>query len=441
MASIVARDALKVYQPYWSNGSNNPWLTTAAETALGAGVVFQTTIPHPYATIGEQYVEFKCNNADHSMLMTQGGAVGGALYDTTRRWGGVASFLLQLTATNPAADSILWHNDYTGAIIGTSTYRKLVWVAATKTVALYAGATPTLIATSTLSLPATTDVRVEVWEVWKNSSGTDLPANQFVVRYMPISTLVMTTLINATSGSFTGQAANTSNLCFGSKTADANDARFYIGNAFQSVQNADEPYGNIRVDRLDPTGSGHVTNWANTFTLVSEAGTGTPNSLPDTKVSTPGTGLSNVKQTYATANPTKAATGDTIITVQLSERVKYAGTLDKGATQSIATLLSDGTTDVTGNASTLTTTYQMTTSAYIDKPGGSGWAFADLAAVEVGQIGNSTTTGSAITLSQDTSTTLVAYVLSSDAAPTPVPAAPRGKIVEFTQAKNRAATF
>lgn len=435
-----------IYQPYWADTTNNAWLTAGGTPTVPAGVKFQTVIPHPFAAIGEEYIEVDLNNANHRIVLANPTAVGGSTSGSVRQ-AGQAVLICQFTAANPTSDAIIFDNDALGTVAGTADYRKLVWVANSKTLAFYAGATPTLISTSVLSVPATTDIQLEVIEVVKDSAGNTLPNRQIVVRY---STLVagaqgaVTTLINALTSVSGAGGSQIYNICVGENAAKGG-GKFYFGNARCIGIDADNPPGISRVDRLEPNANtGHITQWANDFTLVNESGTGVPSDDA-------GNGRDSINYASVNTNKTQVydmtaqhtAVGDTILFLMHGTRGKYSGTLDKGATNQIAHVVSDGTTDIINNSGeiTLSTSYQNDRFSYMDKPGGSGWAHSDLTAIQCGYKGLSSTTGSAITHFCTVETLLVAYQASGETMPAVPGAPPKIPSIFVRQGVNRAGTY
>lgn len=411
------------FTPFWNT---DVFGMTILLGTIGAGVTLQTAVPHPYAgAAGERYVKLDMNHADHQTgLMGAGNtATGEATLTGEVRWCLRHEVVCQFR-NSPTADAIIWSSSLVPS--GSIQDRILRWVANSRFLELQIGFTKIR---SAVEVPDSTDIILQFFEVSHASNGLLRYQNQIVLRYLDISTLAPTMLINAVV-----PVTNTSpigGVYFGEQTARGG-GEFYFGTLYQAIENADDLYGRIRHDWMKPNANGHIAEWSDSSAAGADVDE-TPNSVPDGdgSVDAHNFALANTtkKLAFGLTAPNYVTTGDTVIRVASNTKGKVSGTLDKGAVPTLDTFLSNGSTDVVepgalAFVSSPSGYGQTYSNGLPNVPGGSGWAPSDLTNLQAGMRATSTTTGAAVTISSTVLVSQITYIESGEETIDPVPPAP-----------------
>lgn len=388
------------YEAFWPT---DLWTAGSGTGAPPAGVTFVTSPPHPLASIGQKYIKFDCNDATSHLLidMCQGQqSESGESISGAFRWGNVIQWIGQFGTTLPSSAALIMN---TSTLLANYGYR-LFWNT-DGTMSLYDHEHgDALLGTSAATIPTGSDLLMEFWEIRYDSTGTLMSNTQYVVRYAavpsPGNPPSYTTLINVNGAQGSINLGQTS-PGFGEVTQRGAGVVFYACKVKNSTQNADDPYGMIRIDRMDPDGIGHLDEFPGAAggANVNESGTAVPNDANNDSVT-----LNNsTAHEFYTLTAGNTGASDTILRLRVSQRV-FIGT-SKG-TMSWSIGISDGTTDRFFTQALNPGSY---TSAYVTfslNGGGGALAQTDLAGLQAGVLVSSTVLVSANISVQ---TTTVAY--------------------------------
>lgn len=388
---------------------------------------------HPFAsTLSERIIKCDGNDAtSHQFQVASvfGGGTGtgltispnysnGATPSGTKRWAAcLASFLLYWNGTLPNANALLAFEG------GANPWQLLLTTGGQLSLTVEGSA----VATSASALTSAAWVQMEVWEVYKNASGGTLSPHQFVVRQIANLTTTRTysTYLNVTA-SRTSAGFNPANILnFGEGTARGAGFVYYLGNITRCWDDGDNPMGVRRIDQQLPSaakGVGHDNDFTGNCANVNEV-------LPDddtTKDSlTIDVSHTPRSQTYKLVDPAYIAAADFVAGGTLSSRA-YFTTGAKGVVNTLAPVISDGTTDGALASPSLGSVYTTSLRSFDFAPSGSRYVLATLKTMEVGA--TVTSTDSAINNDLNKLTTFAvqdAYVKSGESG-TALPAYPGG---------------
>lgn len=365
---------------FWDN-STSTW--TLDDVTMPAGVTNVTTPAHPYAsTAGERLQEFDLNSSAHLMdpLDTRSPAPGSDLPpDSTKRWAFVRSMLVRWNTTDPSSDA---------RILGGGSNNYDVRRTPSKTLALYFNGSK--IAESSATFSADTWYRIEQWEIFKDSSGTDLATKQHVVRLISglTTTIVSTVFINANHGS-PSSVANGATCDVGENTARGAGAKMWAAGYVNCWEDADDPAGPWRFDWMLPDALG---TWGDF-----NSGTGTnpdfadvddcaSNGVPDDATTTDEKIISAVgtyRQTYGFGSPFYVTSSDLIRCVTCWYRYWF-GSGPKGGTLTGYIRMSDGTNNRDVVVSGGTDAFKENGMHASLTPAAGEWTHGDLAGLEGG---------------------------------------------------------
>lgn len=417
------------YVPYWST---TDW-TLATGLALPAGI----TLPagsgtdadpnHPFkSTLNERWMEFDGNSTAHEISMeikhhnastgSTTAPFNGYPPDSTRRWAILFGQLFRRNSTLPASDAVIWRQHFGDT--GQHGYRLRLTTTGTLilTYSLSGGAETTLGTSAVTS--ANMPYGMEIWYVHKNASGADLSTYQWVVRllsnFVAGSPPTVVDAINVAHGSYPWSTATSP--IYGETTARGAGFKFWLSNMVRVWQDADDPYGVLRIDRMDVDGVSVGTSmdeWPGTATDVDESGTAVPDDATTEDTTVHSASNDTKDQLYTFGAPSYAVAADSVLGVQVTVKVKMTAPT-KGNTHTIYPMLGDGATlSQSALGSSVETGYVGRASgSHFDAAGGA-LAHGDLAGMEAG-VRSTNTTGTGGTFYVSTVTLTVLYQASGE---------------------------
>src|SRR3990167_963915 len=190
------------------------------------------------------------------------------------------------------------------------------------------------------------------------------------------------------------------------------DGVVLVANLMVAIEDANDQWGIIRGDRLDPNGTGALAEWVdNQSGDVDESGTVVPDDATTVDQDAVAAGLTH-RNLYTLTSPGHATSADSIIGVVGSYRWNTSAA-GKGQSNTTRGLLSDGTTHVNvisevGGSSI----WRAYSAGRVTKPSGGAWAHADLVSLQTGI--SCFSDFSSTNISGSTVTTLVAYQKSGE---------------------------
>lgn len=362
---------VRIFAPFW------PANVYGLAAAPDAGVTFQTTVPHPFAsTLGERYIKHQGDAARKLPLQAMKTAVdvggSGESVGSGIREGLRISFLGRAPATAPGAQAILL-----------STPQWKLYENNDRTVTLEVGGVTRH--TSVATIPTGTDYWWELWCIGNDRAGNPYPTSggeaqgQWVFRYVDLSTRTPTEIFSEVLNRHAVVGANV--VTFGETTARAAGYDWYTGNIYCARELADDAYGIIRCDRMDPNGaSAHKNELTGNAPDVDETGTAVPDDTDSDSATI--AALASARQLYTLTAPAYVVAADTVIRLQVHNRGGVIAT-SKQIGGLAATAVGDGTTSKQG-LDTSSTAVIENNDIYKFDPAGGALAQGDLAGWESG---------------------------------------------------------
>lgn len=374
------------------------WMRGSGVTMNGAGVTYETTPTPPQGTtLGERWIKFDGNSAVHDWYWRVPNSLnypdGVFTIDTTKRWAARLQFLFRhgtsagVGDTLPTADAVIWSN---AAAAGTLT----LYYTTTGKLRLVEGGVD--VGTGSTTLTVNTNYIIEIWEVRNNNAGVDLANNHFVVRLISGfgGALTITNEVDALCDD-TGihlAVSGATTQSFGEVVARGANFVFYVSQMSMGFEDADDPYGIVRVDRLDINGVSALRNeWGGTAADIDEdapAATPTTGAVPDAtdtdSVAVISPTTTTARQLYLLSSPSYAVSADAILVVNCGYR-KLEPVTSKNTQLTFYGGIADGTTDRYGAMpENESAQYQTEYMVFELNHASAAWAHADLAGLEVG---------------------------------------------------------
>jgi hypothetical protein len=336
-----------------------------------------------------QYISLDGNSTTHELTIGQTTAVDDAAIDNppsgTYRRGWCMRFGFAPgpsgTYTKPSSQARLVARSSGGQRIDIDTSGQLVLVLSTGSY------------TASVAVPDTTDdYQCELWCVTKDAAGADVDT-QWVVRLIKVSDRTATTYINVIDAAASTSFAATSDVILGETTQRGAGFNPLIGPVYLAWEDADDPYGLIRVDRMQPDGIGHTDEWTGNAADVDESGTAVPDGDTTrddvTFLDADGIGVTTRTQIYSLSAPLDIVSGD-LLTGALTVAAWGVNPINgsKSSSAYFLGVLSDGTNDrIAGQsvgALAELAVYQGQRWYYSANPAGSALTQADLAGLQAG---------------------------------------------------------
>ena len=382
-------------------GATTFWMRGFTPTEKGAGLTYETSPTPPQGTtLGERWIKFDGNSIVHSWYMrngvgvfASGGGDGGSTPDNSIRWASRLQFLFRhgtsagVGDTLPTSDALIWQCPTAGGTLA-------LWYTTTGKLLLIEGGVT--VGTGSTTLTVNTDYIIEVWEVRNNNAGVDLANNHFVVRLMsgfggalPITNEIDGLCDDTSIHLATGTDAGFNK--FGEDNARGANYVFYISQINFAFEDADDPYGIVRIDRMDIDGVSALRNeWGGTAADVDDDADPAAPTAGVVADATNGDSVAVIspttttaRQAYTLSAPSYAVSSDVILALNCGYR-KGEPVASKGLEVDYYGGLTDGTTDIYrvqgDNDSALPTT---TLQCWETNVSGNPWAHGDLAALEV----------------------------------------------------------
>lgn len=442
-----ARSRVFAHNPFWTILEYGRRNSIGASTASPAGVTHVTSPAHPHAGVAsEQWLEFDGNSATHAITITSPNFAESSAYgtghgsspnytpDSTLRWGVVCRFLFRHGKTAGTYDSLPTSDALIArfAELSIGDTHQTVWrVYYTTTGALKVTAqnyTPSAGTEETLgtsaALSTLTNYQIELWSVHLDASGTVLAGSNRNCQLRILSNITSSppTVTTAVNVLRTWEAQDSvmdpshTGTQFGEDVARGANFRFYLGNLYLGWENADDPYGTVRMDRLDVNGESagaNMNEWTGASTDVDETGTAVPDDA--TTAYTVSLPVGSKTQMLTLTAGSYMTGADLPIAVQVSaDVVSPAG--GKGNVNYIGPVVGDGTNlnpavDHTGSS----TSYFWLTRGGTTNAALGALALSDIAGMEAGV--RATRTGAGVdTHAFSTITVLVAYQKDGETA-------------------------
>lgn len=460
-----ARGRVFFHNPTWSTSEYGRRNKVATGFATPAGIVHVTAPAHPHAsTASEQWLEFDGNSAVHALTPTSvfladnysAGYGTGPNYtpDSTLRWGAVCRFLFRhgktagVNDTLPTSDALL--AQFSEVSVGTGTHSTVWRVYYTTTGTLKfttqdftpGAGTETTLGTSAV-LSTLTNYQIEMWSVHLDATGTVLAGNIRNAQLRVLSNITtspptVTTAVNVNRAweSQDNVLLGTTGLQFGEDAARGANFRFYLGNLYVGWENAGDPFGTVRMDRLDVNGESagaNMNQWTGAFTDADETGTALPDDVTTEYTSAPSAGAPTTQMMTLTAGSYMTGS-DLPISVQVSLDAKCT-LAAKGLENYDDPVLGDGTNLIVygpaneGSSGWLYLTAGATTNAAL-----AALALSDIAGMEAGVRGTHVGAG-APTHEFSTVTVIASYQKAGETAAALDPIPSTGKAFPFKRGR------
>ena len=400
------------------------YLSNPTGQALSSGHTHVTSPAHPWAgALGEYVNQIDMNNAGAVYLQNQRyfNDSPASPPDNTKRWAVRVSFLHRRNSTSLSSSRVIVEGT-----TGLSGPRDFILKEKTdRQLELYVDST--LVATTTSALTADTWYQLEIWEVFNNPDGSARSTRQWVVRAISSSSatdwnsgnLTIQTLIDVDVSSSAVWSLSTTSIRMGETTANGAGALHFSANLAVGWEDADDPFGIIRVDQMVPNATGATNDWT-TITAggvdVDESGTAVPDNATTLDSTSILAASSPDTVTYDLTSPAYITTGDQPISARLAVNTLMP-VPGKGEVHQMFPVMSDGSTLDVGTVTLgANNTWQNLITVWKDMPGAAanaGFTVANLTDLEAGVRGTTTAVG-AVQFDVSTITVWVGYMKAGE---------------------------